>query len=184
MKKLNLAAPTIYGTMPTTYLELLPESILKHELFPFLSYESRALVNAVLPKSHTIMTKLNRVKLIQIDILLATLPVSKCMNFAYSCDYTEYRKKNELIYCLMSEIMPQNLIIAQYNINFRNSLIERVTALSDIKSVEYAILPEEEEFKTKLVKACENIQILLLTKYPYKKEIPTPNKTFSPVDKS
>ena len=78
--------------------------------------------------------------------------------------------------------MPQNLIIAQYSMNFRKSLIERVTALSDIKSAEYAVLPEEEEFKTKLVKACENIQILLLTKYPYKNEIPTPNKSFNPVD--
>lgn len=184
MKKLNLAAPTIYGTMATTYLELLPESILKHELFPFLSYESRASVNAVLPKSHTIMTKLNRTKLIQIDILLATLPVAKCMKVAYSCDYNHYKQKNEVIYSLMSEIMPQNLIIAQYNINFRKSLIERVTALSDIDSVEYEILPEEEEFKTKLIQACKNIQTLLLTKYPYKKEIPTPNKAFSPVDNS
>ena len=182
MKKLNLAPPNLYCTMATTYLELLPESILKYELFPFLSYESRASVNAVLPKSYTIITKLNRVKLIQIDILLATLPVTKCMNLAHSCDYTQYKQKNELIYSLISEIMPQNLIIAQYSMNFRKSLIKRVTALSDIKSAEYAVLPEEEEFKTKLVKACENIQILLLTKYPYKNEILTPNKSFNPVD--
>ncbi len=164
--------------MQTTYLEWLPDDILRYELFSHLHYHEREAVNRVLPKSYHISTKLDSRKLIRYDIMAACVPLKQTLKLISPLLHGKARE--DILYMMMSECLPSNLIIAQYNAKYRMLLYQRINYfLYDINSEYNTCSPD---FKPKMYKACNTLNKLLSTNFAYKYEVACMDEKTSPVD--
>jgi len=153
------------------YLDLLPDHILRHELFPLLDYQDRATVNASLPKSYWIRTKLNPKKLLQLDMLYATHILKralKCIELPPSI------QKREVIKTLVTDVLPKCLIVAKYQSKFRTVLLDRITNISDEENPAYTEHPDiyTPEYKQEIVSACKTIRAKLDSTYSFQRDLP------------
>jgi hypothetical protein len=164
--------------MTPTYLERLPDHVLKYMLFPYLYYGEREAVNTLLPKSYRVSTKLKSRILIRYDIMLACIPIKE--KLALITPSLTGKAREDMIYTIMSDILPKHLIIARYNAHFRQSIYERINYFLDDNNPEYATCSPN--FKDTIAKACNSLKKLLASTFAYKYELSSMDTKSSPVD--
>jgi len=162
----------------TCYFDYIPADVLRACLFPYLNSHERLGVNLCLPTAWRCSGQLDTTKLVQMDILMAMAPLRKALakvDKVWGCE------RDNDIYKLINEILPRNLIITQYNNNFRRVVLERLAHFSDLKNADYKLCSDE--FITRMTAASERLYTLIETRYPYVREVNSNiEDTWSPVD--
>lgn len=157
-------------------LDSIPTDILRSCIFPLLDYHSKTSLNLCLTTK--IRTLLDSQKLLEFTLIRSVEILSKGLNKIHSIQ-DEGRK--HVLYDYFKSIIPKNLILTQYNKNFRAAVINRVSDFANPDNQEY--IGCDELFKQNLIAVCENILDTLTINYPYKFEIKVPKvEMWSPIN--
>lgn len=161
-----------------TYFNFLPTDIIHCEIIPCLDYHSRTAFNITLDYDEKRMYPLNRDKIAQIEIMLATGPLTKAVNKAsYAVDVARRRA----ILRLLDVVLPRNMILTQHNSRFRDVVENKIKTYIDPDSPEYN--SSCQRFKTKMINAVSRLRVLLDTKYPYLYQLGAISRDYwSPID--
>lgn len=154
--------------MPS-YFELLPNDVLRHNLFPYLDYGSRRDLNLTFQPGSKIVTKIDSEKLVQVEMMLAIDPIKRALKEADHMSYKPATEKASVILNLINNILPKHLVIAQYNESFRQVLKERLIFFSDPTNRDFNYVSET--IKNQIIEASSKTGTLLQESRPYIKEL-------------
>lgn len=90
------------------------------------------------------------------------------------------KAREDVLYDMVSESIPNNLIIAQYNAKFRRSIDERIDYFLNDANPHYDT--SSPGFKSKMQDACKTLKTLLTKNFAYKYEVACMDEMTSPVD--
>jgi hypothetical protein len=161
-----------------SYFHYVPTEVLRDYLYPYLNFHERLSVNLCLPTAWRSCGQLDPTKIIQVGIKLATVPLSSGLR---DVEGLTGIKRHDAIYKLISVTLPRNLIITQYNIKFRQVVLDRLRHFSDLENSDYNSCSHE--FIVQMIGACAHVCALLKSDYPYLHEVNTClEDSWSPVD--
>jgi len=161
-----------------TYFNLLPKDIIQREIITFLDYHSRTAFNITLDCDEKHIYPLNKDKIAQIEMMLATGPISKALTNAR--DKVGWQRRRSILR-LLSVVLPRNMILCRYNSGFRAAVELKIDTYSDPTHSDYNGTCQQ--FKNKMIKAVSRLRVLLDTKYGYLHELRSLTlDKWSPVD--
>jgi hypothetical protein len=145
-----------------TYFNLLPTDVIRYEIIPFLDYHSRVALNIYLDNDEKVIMPLNRDKIAQIAMMMATGPIRKALDKATNAFGITRRRA---ILRLLSVVLPRHMVLTQYNSGFRAVIENKIETYIDPSNREYD--SSCERFKNSMIEAVSRLRVLLDTKYPY-----------------
>ena len=147
----------------TNILDRLPRDILLRKIYPHLGYIDRLSLNSCLKLTNT-YKKLKREEIIRMDIKIGMDKIKKgLIAINKSCNNRE-RYISTLNF--VKHILPANILITQFQLTFRNAVIDKMIEFSDPTNPDYALF--EQDDIEKMQKASQELSTLMEHKYPYK----------------
>lgn len=153
----------------TSYFELLPNDIIKHHLFPYLDYGSRQDLNITFKPGSKIVKRIDSEKIVQVEMMLAVDPIRRALKKADHMSYKPATEKAGVILNLINNILPKHLVLAQYNMGFRQALTERLVFFSDPTNIDFNYVSDA--LKDQIIEASAKTSLLLNETRPYIKEL-------------
>ena len=153
----------------TSYFELIPNDIIKHHLFPYLDYGSRRDLNLTFKPGNKIVKRIDSEKIVQVEMMLAVDPIRRALKEADHMSYKPATEKAGVILNLINNILPKHLVLAQYNMGFRQALKEKLVLFSDPTNIDFNYVSDA--LKDQIIEASTKTSQLLNDTRPYIKEL-------------
>jgi hypothetical protein len=141
----------------------LPDDILRHVLFPFMTKGDRFELNRALPPSHRVLGKLGK-KVLEFELLFTMYRVKRMVNSCVNIDDMALKRTAILDWLLHYK---RYSILFQYSQKIRTHFIERVNFLID----EDISVHKTDEYVAELEGLRDEIFTALVCEYPYKYEL-------------
>jgi hypothetical protein len=141
----------------------LPDDIIRHVIFPFISKSDRFEFNRSLPLSHRVLGKLGT-KILEFELLFIMYRMRRMVNYCVSMDDMAL-KRSAIVDWLRS--YKSYSILFQYSIKVRTHFIERVNFLIDDDRSVY----KTDEYVAEMERLRDEIFNSLVHEYPYKYEL-------------
>ena len=160
-----------------SYLDYFPVDVLRI-VSSNLDYTGRINLNRTQPPEGRVHKQLNPDIVAQIDLLLATRTLKRGL---MDLEGTKDSVRHEALLHFFDKLLRHNLSPAVYNLNFRHVMLDKIRTFGNPQHRDYDHISTE--FKNKLTSVCKELEVLVQTKYPFKKPLSTPKDgIWSPVD--
>lgn len=141
----------------------LPDDIMRHVLFPYISKGDRFELNRALPPSHRVLGKLGK-KVLEFELLFTMYRVKRMVNSCVETDNMEL-KRSAIVDWLHN--YKTYSILFQYSQKVRTHFIDRVNFLIDDDRSVY----KTDEYVAEMEGLRDEIFSALVRDYPYKYEL-------------
>lgn len=148
---------------PLMALLELPDDIMRHVLFPYISKRDRFELNLALPRSHRVLGKLGR-KVLELELLFAMNRMKRLINSCVNIDDTVL--KRSAIVNWLRDYKSYSMLL-QYSYTVRTHFVDRVNFLIDDDQSVY----KTDEYVAEMEELRDEIFGALVCKYPYKYEL-------------
>jgi hypothetical protein len=151
------------GTSLRMALVELPDDILRHVLFPFISRGDRFELNLALPRSHRVLGKLGK-KVLEFELLFTMYRMKRIINSCLMIVDTALKRTAILDWLRQYKSYS---ILFQYSYKVRTLFVDQVNFLiDDDKSVH-----KTKDYVAEMERLRDEIFGALVSKYPYKYEL-------------
>jgi hypothetical protein len=141
----------------------LPDDIMRHVLFPYISKGDRFELNRALPRSHRVLGKLGK-KVLELELLFAMNRMKRMINSCVSIDDTALKRSAIVIWL---RDYKSYSILFQYSYTVRTHFVDRVNFLIDDDQSVY----KTDEYVAEMEGLRDEIFGSLVRDYPYKYEL-------------